>query len=1157
MILTPLKIQLAIIKAWYSIALKSVKYYGGLAIGINNECLLNQARLLRKYVEILKNFKIIGSTITCSCCVEGEYTVLLNDLSELTEAKIQFNCDGTGYMYFNSTGYPFNYGYDEINKTILINFTTLIDPSTTLPYELFLEDVQFTDNCSFTVDEVSPIEEALVDEVTGIPVTVANLYDDWSGNITVYAPPPISTILHTLTIPAAIMNDPAAIVNYWNTNGPTDWILFYNGTQYTMTTPFDGTNYSGYIIEFNQYEGGVDSTINTTFIPQNFVSISQRASVEIDIPDTFVGSVQAQALITPYVPDFVINNTPAKVKVTIPPNSFSTTHIASTMNISIDGGGAFGSSPPSNQYFYYNSTLMFSHIGPYADAAALVADFNANNGNGFTMTYIGPSPTPNHFLFEIESPLNTTLYNGNTITVAYNALPYPDDVATFSGGVLPKPSDITVTDTTNGTIYNITSPPFDSLQDFINDFNTNAFGYVATIVPFAVSNNVEITAPSSTGFAFNGTTLTYSTTGPVYSSTGIYSGGIDTTECTYTLELYDTGNTLFATIDNLTPTNYTGLGDIAADINTNPLNTYFFYTAAAPVPITGGLGLSVQFPDPFVLPQSLTCNTYNGYTFILTINYTSPQYSPYTSVASMMDGGINAESNEFVILDGINGTMLSRATGTFNYPHGSEIENGLVPDFNANNTGVLPLTAQYIGPGNPTPDVQATVNNPFLTQLIGEGMSNGSELRAFIYNPNLTFIGIYQVPPTGPLPSYNQMIINLSNNILSQNIVPGLTSIFTGSGILLTAPPNTGDGYNGFQFFINKYDHTRATVSFTFTANSVGGTRFQMSAGPNVIANVVMGSLPTYTPNDLAQSTVTSINTIGGSTGCSATRVGATVTISAPFYTGVYFNGTGFGIFVLPTSSGTVSINGNTYIPNNGYTIGAFSGGTTNVVNLNAPPDDVYFAGGKTSISTSRVRFRSPLQPTIAPQWGTGNWIYNSTNLTYDYNSGEYFEINGYSGGIDPTVGQLIVEILDPALFPYALLYLDFVPQNYFNRQQLVTLFNNTNPFPNNFQINLASFSSSFCTIQSPPTSFDFFNTYKFRYSYLYVSPQYTDYVDVTTTFINGIDPVLTPYEGEFQSGDIGPFINNNPCEPTTVEQECLSNKQITDIIKHIEKIVR
>ena len=75
MILTPLKIQMSIIKAYYSLALKTIKYYGGLAIGINNECLLKEARLLRKYVEILKNFDIVGSTITCSCCLEGDCIV--------------------------------------------------------------------------------------------------------------------------------------------------------------------------------------------------------------------------------------------------------------------------------------------------------------------------------------------------------------------------------------------------------------------------------------------------------------------------------------------------------------------------------------------------------------------------------------------------------------------------------------------------------------------------------------------------------------------------------------------------------------------------------------------------------------------------------------------------------------------------------------------------------------------------------------------------------------------------------------------------------------------------------------------------------------------------------------------------------------------------
>jgi hypothetical protein len=1150
---TPLKIQLAVIKAYYSMALKSIKYYAGLAVGKKNDCLFKEIRLLRSYVEILKNFQIIGSTTTCTCCIQGDYTFLLNVLSELTEARIQFGCDNSGSMYYNNTSYPFNYYYDEDNSNLVIEFLTIINQTTLQNYILNLNNVSFTDDCSFTVTDQSPIEVGVVEEVTGIPVTVDNMYGTWDGNITIYEPDGI-TVLHTLPIPAAIIDDPELIVDEWNDNGPTDWLLLYDGTQYTMLTPFDSVNYVNYIVEFNQYEGGVDSSVlSTTFIPQNFVSVGTRASTELDIPDLFVGSVPAQALIKPNVPDFVPNNTPAKVNITVAPNSFSTTHIAATMNISIDGGGAFGSSPPSNQYFYYNSTLMFSHIGPYANPAALVTDFNNNNGNGFTMTYIGPSPTPNHFLFEIESPLNTTLYNGNTITVAYNALPYPDDVGTFSGGVLPKPVDVTVSDTTNGTIYTITSPSFNSLQDFVNDFNTNAFGYVATIIPFAVSNNIQITAPISTGFAFNGTTLTYSTTGPTYSSTGTYFGGIDTTECTYTLELYDTGNVLvLPVIENTTPTNYPSLADIAADINSNPLNTYLFYTAA--VPVTGSFELAVQFPYPFALPQSLTCNTYNGYTFILTINYTSPQYTPYTSAASMMDGGINAYSPNYDISDTVTHRIplfFTRAVDSYNYPNGSEIENGFIPDFNTNNTEGY--TAEFIGNGTPIPELPSTALNDFLTELTTATLANGDSLVAFIDN---TFLAQYNAPTSGALPTYSTIINNLANIIVTNNFVPGLGAQAqlapSYSRIILTSPPTQATNYNGKNFIIQKNQYTLATFSFNFSGASSGGTKFKLIVNNITIANITLGVLPIYNATNLAIITEANINGLG--TGFTAVRLGTTITITAPPYTGGGYNG---GQVILEVTQNTVNINGNSYVAIGGYLLSSsFSGGNM----FSTLIKQVSFIGGVNIIPTKKVRFITPIQSTLPPDFGTGNWQYNGEILSFDLNFGEYTPNNsplGYLGGIDPTVGELIVDILDTLLNPYAQLYIDLTPQNYQSRQLLVNAFNATNPFPNNFQINLVSPTSAFCNILSPPTSFDYFNNYTFKYSYFYVSPQYTDYVDVTTTFSGGVDPVLTPYEGEFQQGDIGTFVTDNPCEPIVVEQECLSNTDITNIINHIDRIVK
>jgi hypothetical protein len=262
MILTPLKIQIAIIKAWYSIALKSVKYYAGLTVGINNSCLLKQARLLRKYVEILRNFTIVGSTTECSCCIEGDYTVLLNDLSEATEANIQFGCDNQGYLVFNNVSYLFTYIYDPSNNTLKIDFLDINDNQIIMD----LQDIQFTDECNITntndlitpvVNAGSQLEVATI-TVTGIPVNVENEYGNWSGTLEVIADD--STPIYTLTIPASILSDPQAIVDLWNTTyGSTGWLLYYNGTSYVMSTPLEINEFFiDYSIVFTEYQGGSD-----------------------------------------------------------------------------------------------------------------------------------------------------------------------------------------------------------------------------------------------------------------------------------------------------------------------------------------------------------------------------------------------------------------------------------------------------------------------------------------------------------------------------------------------------------------------------------------------------------------------------------------------------------------------------------------------------------------------------------------------------------------------------------------------------------------------------------------------------------------------------------------------------------------------------------
>jgi hypothetical protein len=1273
MILTPLNIQVAIIKAFYALAKKSVKYYTGLAFGKNNTCLFKEIRLLRAYVEILRNFKIVGSTITCSCCIEGDYTVLLNELSELTEAKIQFSCGNDGSMFYNNISYPFTYFYDSDNKIIVIQFSTLIDPSTDNPYALTLDEVVFTEDCSFEPNTVSPIEVGVIEEINGIPIIVNNVYGNWDGNITIYEPDGI-TVLHTLIIPSNILNDSEAVAAYWNANGPTDWILLYDGTQFTMLTPFDGTDYSTYIVEYNQYEGGTNSLISpTSFIPQNFVPTGTRASAIVDIPNTFIGSVAATSVINttaPPIDAFVTVPEQASTILEIPTDIFSnpgtkafaqftakdvffkrsanTNYIvAATTNINwsvtsnssnpfvdiedfittVNNNLLFGyplslvstavitnptSIPATTSAFfltfaafsagdiisisisssYYNYSII---AGTYTvllgDTAAdiangLIADviadgifqgtvttditnvlyFTAPSGSGslWNDTYnvvvfsssgsVGGSPPfsggndliENQYTLAITAPTEGSSYN------SYST--YGDGYyVSFSNGADPSTFfPVTVTDAIDGILYSTLTNTFTSVDDFITAFNAASTTQAINIGSNGIYTQVEFKPPISDtdNFIYNTTLLDFSFNSIIVASNN-YFGGIDTTECYYSLKLYDVSDNLVGTIENLTPTNYASLAQIVTGIQTNITNTYVFGFS-----VDTNNNIATTFPIPFVPPTSLTCSTYNNYYFRLELVYTSIQYSNFTSPPSIIDGGIDGYSKTYEISDSVNSPIFTRAQDTFNYPNGSEIQNGLIPDFNNNNT--LFYSAEYVSAGPNTLEVDATVSNNFITELTAATITNGQEINAYI---NTTYIGNYQAPTTGVLPSYSAMITALNNSIVSENIIPGLISNDTGSGIFQISPPTQAVAYNGRLLKINKQTYVTATAPLTFGTASPF-TYFRLFTDDLGTIATFQNGVSSVSASIVALTINNAINSSG--TGITSTVLGTVVTVIALPYTGGTYNGVTIKMDLYntpPYDVGVIIINGQTYSASRGFfnlPINSFQGGSTPTPTL---IKQAAFSGGVAPLTTTKVRFRSPIQPLTAPEYGTGNWAFNSEFFTYNYNVGEQVINKTYSGGIDPTVGQLTVDILDPALAVYVNLYTDAFPQNYISRQSLASIFNATNPFPDNFQISLLG-GSALAQFLSPPTSFDFFNTYKFRYSYSYVSTQsttgqYIDYVNVTTTFIGGVDPVLIPYEGEFEEGNIGPFITDNPCTPTVVEQTCLTNNQISKVIQHIDKLVK
>lgn len=172
MILTQDKINNAVIKAFCKMADKSVKYYKGLSVGVNNDCLLKEAVLLNQYIDNIKCFKIVGSTEQCDCCIEGDYKVILpND-------KIyyfQFGCDGNGYLLTEDNGgYDFTYCYDETNNQLVMSYdvdysyqsyfefgnltgstvyvnSTIIYGANPISYNDFLEDFNSTNTLGYTL----------------------------------------------------------------------------------------------------------------------------------------------------------------------------------------------------------------------------------------------------------------------------------------------------------------------------------------------------------------------------------------------------------------------------------------------------------------------------------------------------------------------------------------------------------------------------------------------------------------------------------------------------------------------------------------------------------------------------------------------------------------------------------------------------------------------------------------------------------------------------------------------------------------------------------------------------------------------------------------------------------------------------------------------
>ena len=199
-----------------------------------------------------------------------------------------------------------------------------------------------------------------------------------------------------------------------------------------------------------------------------------------------------------------------------------------------------------------------------------------------------------------------------------------------------------------------------------------------------------------------------------------------------------------------------------------------------------------------------------------------------------------------------------------------------------------------------------------------------------------------------------------------------------------------------------------------------------------------------------------------------------------------------------------------------------------------------------TSGLNTLVRFTAP-----------GAFEYNGQSIEYRHQSPTYVYDTIYSGGFDTTVGTLTINLLDSGLSLVQTLYQDPTPQNYTTVNEL---FGRLNTSPNNLDFSYVFLGFSGNGFNSPVDSFAYYNGFNIQITYEYVSGQYSGDGDVNITreLEGGIDPTLDEYEAPVEvNGNVGTFQNNEPCANTIAEQECLSNKDITNIIRHIDRIVK
>lgn len=788
MILTQALINSTIAKTKCCIAKKVVKYITLLVVGKNKQCLLKEINLLRRYLKILKSYKIVGDLTTCSCNIKGNYTFLFNNEQPENIAQLQLASNNIGTLIFNGDTYSITYYYDENNQKLAI--TTDIQVVTRSYFVNGTEGLNDENNIYYNGEIIFASTDLItLDEF----ITQFNAGNGLGFLLVKLPNNEITITLNGQPINIEMLMERGVGLSY-STTTVSDLILTFENVEFTETcnltlsetSPFiyaeieelntPAAVYGGNIILFDDTNSPFNIFEYENNVTGNYPAIANLWNQEFGIPDWYL--------------------------------------------IYTDNKFVMSSPLGTTSDYKFN---FYQSEGPFIPATALITD-------PFEYGFI-PTVTPGNVLFD---NLFTPFVNEVTVgTTTFADLFIPSFVTTqidanaiiqIPTAQFPSGGTILIEDAFFNPIYQIIGNTFTSITELVDDFNAvNTYGYVAEIQGVLGPDTfVKFNAPVGTGGIYNGTNLTYNNFGAGYSDSNAYSGGRDITEGSMTVNLFNPSNEFVGALySDETLVNYPNIGAIISAFNSSPLNQGFTCS------LSGLNGLEFTPPDN---PD----NSYNDWKIEFIYSYSSDQYTDINT-QSTIAGGIDTTAGSLTVnfyntLNEYVGTLYGDET-IVNYADISQI----IANYNTSTTtqGVTiasngSLGLEFFPPTNPndnyngwsieviysySSDQYTDINviNPFTG---GIDRTNGN-VKVDLLNVSNVYVNTLFQDET--LVNYTSLleVVNAINNS-STNL--GFSCEVSGDNIIFTAPDNTGTIYNNYKIVFSYFYESEQYVDFEETS---------------------------------------------------------------------------------------------------------------------------------------------------------------------------------------------------------------------------------------------------------------------------------------------------------------------------------------------------